>query len=73
MTEAKKKTRKLKLYVWEGVLTDYSSGMIVALAYNLKHARELVRKSCGAWVAKDTHDRPMVHRTPTAYFVAGGG
>jgi hypothetical protein len=36
-----------KLYVWEDVLTDWSSGMMVAYARSLKEAREQIIKACG--------------------------
>ena len=32
----------LKLYVWEDVMTDYSSGIAFALAHNIRQARELI-------------------------------
>jgi len=35
---------KLKLYVWENVLEDYTSGMVVVLAKNEKDAWELLYK-----------------------------
>lgn len=34
----------LKLYVWEGVLTDYTDGIMFALAENEDEAKELIRK-----------------------------
>ena len=35
----------MKLYVWEGVLTDYSSGVIFALASSVDEARVMVRRA----------------------------
>ena len=32
----------MNLYVWHGVLRDYTPGMVVALASSLKEAREIV-------------------------------
>lgn len=36
--------KRLKLFVWEGVFKDYFPGMAVALAYNIKQAKELVAR-----------------------------
>jgi hypothetical protein len=67
----------LKLYVWEGVLTDYSSGIAFALAHNVKEARKLVLQ---AWVnpddkvfQKELQAKPKVHRAPAGYAQSGGG
>ena len=41
---------KLKLFVWENVLTDYTSGMICTLAENLEQAFDLLyEKDSIAW------------------------
>jgi hypothetical protein len=37
-----KKEESLKLYVWRGVLRDYTSGMIFALAESIEQARQLI-------------------------------
>jgi len=34
----------MKLYVWEYVLTDYTDGIMFALANSVEEARELIRK-----------------------------
>ena len=39
---------QLKLYVWEGVLCDYSCGIMFALAHDVDEARREVLKSFGA-------------------------
>ena len=38
----------MKLFVWEGegVLTDYTDGMIVAMAQNLERALAAIEKKC---------------------------
>lgn len=38
------------LYVWEGdgVLTDYTNGIICALADNLEDAHKAIERDCGA-------------------------
>ncbi len=72
--------RPLRLYVWEGVLCDYTCGMIVALAPDLPTARRLVRSRAargGGCFTDDIEDalkgRPQVCRRPTARYVRGGG
>ena len=37
-------TNKLKLYVWEGVLTSHRDGIMFALAHSVKEAREAIQK-----------------------------
>jgi hypothetical protein len=39
--------KKLKLYVWEDVLEDYTSGMAVALAPDVETALKLLSKKAG--------------------------
>lgn len=34
-------TRKLKLYVWDGVLADWTGGMVVVLAHDVREARRI--------------------------------
>jgi hypothetical protein len=38
---------KLKLFVWEGVLAEYTSGIAFAYARDITHARNLIAKSLG--------------------------
>lgn len=45
--------KKLKLFVWEGVLPDYSEGIMFALAIDKDHARELLLKECD-YIPEDT-------------------
>ena len=35
---------KLKLFVWEGVLSDYTDGIMFALAHTEEEAREMIVK-----------------------------
>jgi len=39
--------RKLKLYVWENVLREYTCGVMFALAYSVADARKLIIKKEG--------------------------
>jgi hypothetical protein len=73
----------MNLYVWEGVLTDYTSGMAVALAPDPETAKKVVQKEIegsrslgdegevASWAA------PKVIKTdrksPVVFFVCGGG
>lgn len=67
----------LKLYVWDGVLEDYTAGIAFAVAASPKEAVKLL-------IEKGLPDhhvdgikidgmKPMVHRGRTAYHVYGGG
>lgn len=70
----------LKLYIWTGVLSDYTSGVAFALAYNITQARKLVlahyKKQTGYVNESLAHDlmkiKPIVKITPTAYTLSGG-
>ncbi len=62
----------LKLFVWEDVLRDYTSGMMVALAHDVDEARALLRKELdysNEMNAEPTH----VVENPAAFYVYGGG
>lgn len=64
--------KTLKLYVWEGVLCDWSCGVAVALAYDVGHARRLIK----AQIPYETNefDRdPQIYTNPTAVTCNGGG
>lgn len=39
--------KRLKLYIWECIFTDYFPGMAVALAYDVREAREAIAESQG--------------------------
>jgi hypothetical protein len=65
---------KLKLFVWEGegVLQDYSSGMICVLAHNLPEALKLIEDKCSYC----THSFPVnnykIIEQPEAFVCYGG-
>ena len=72
----------MKLYVWEGVPTDWYSGMIVALAPNLRATKAAARKAYGIpgsdYLEQDLKSKPQVIKitddTPAqAWTVSGGG
>lgn len=68
--------KKLKLYVWEGVLTDYTSGIAFALAYSAKEARQLIIAQHGyatGQLIEDLKARPSVYAKPFGLSMYGGG
>ncbi len=65
-------TKPLKLYVWQGVLTDYTDGIMFALAESQEHARELISKKMGRRTDELDQD-PEVFDSPAGFFLEGGG
>lgn len=68
----------LKLFIWDDVLSDYTSGIIVALAHDLFEARRVVLASLTEdWerprVERAIADEPAVFEVPVARVVYGGG
>lgn len=77
-----KKEKKLSLYVWEGVLCDYTCGIAFALAHNVREARKMILKQIGndedcsifGPDIKEIKDiKPDKYNTPIAFTVHGGG
>ncbi len=66
--------KKLKMFVWQGpgVLQDYSSGMICALAFDLEQAVKLIREKMG-YDADYPVDKYKVVEEPEAFCCYGGG
>ena len=55
-------TNSLKLFVWEGVLSDWTSGMVCVLAHNEDEAWELMREKddTACWVLQgEPEDRKL--------------
>lgn len=70
--------KNLKLYVWKHVLSDYTSGMAVAMAYSAEEAVELLKKAgldqfvvCFEGTKLDGVE-PIVYEVPAATWVFGG-
>jgi len=67
----------LKLYVWEDVLTDYTSGtsgIAFALAESIEQAREIIReKGLSDYGMKDLDSDPLVVEQPEGFYLYGGG
>ncbi len=66
----------LKLFVWEGdgVLQDYTSGMIVALAHNLEEALKEIEKECNYCMTSFQVNQYKIYelKEPKAWLVWGG-
>lgn len=74
-----RKSKELKLFVWEEVLCNYTAGMMVALAPDVETARELLRAQQAKEyyydeqrVEKDLQKAPLVCTTPVAFYIWGG-
>lgn len=61
----------LKLYVWEDVLCDYTCGAIIALAHNVKEARQILLKN-EEITKEDIDKRPKIYKKPYTLAVWGG-
>ena len=66
---------KLKLFVWEGdgVLTDYTNGMICVLAEDLQQALKLIDKKCDYCMKSFPVNDYKVVEEPEAFICYGGG
>ena len=53
--------KTLKLYVWEGVLTDYSDGIVFALAENVNEARKMAYKQEPTMKLNELDNAPDVY------------
>lgn len=68
------KKKKLKMFIWEDVLTDYTSGMVAIYAYSLEHALKIARKKFEAYVVEGFAGvAPKVITKPDGFYVYGGG
>jgi hypothetical protein len=69
----------MKLFVWENVLTDYTSGMVVAIAEDVDEARRVAvgTSDCSRWLAEELTADPEVidldDPKAKAWIVYGGG
>lgn len=63
----------LKLYVWEGVLTDYTDGVMFALAETVEEARALIRAKDLYIPESDLGQEPQEITEPAGFAVWGGG
>lgn len=67
--------KKMKLFVWTDVLTDYTSGIMFALAKDAEEARKLLREKCSYIPDADLGQTPDEYdlNTPLAFYIWGGG
>lgn len=64
--------KKLKLYVWEDVLRDYSTGIAFAFAENSTEARKMVLKKLG-YKHEDLCQEPREITKAEGFVKFGGG
>ena len=64
--------KNLKLYVWEDVLTSFTSGAMFALATSVSDARNLILKKCEFVSSSDLAQEPRCIETPEGFVVWGG-
>jgi CO dehydrogenase/acetyl-CoA synthase delta subunit len=68
---------KMKLFIWKGVLFDYTDGVVFALAKNVEDARQVVLQSVEDWARKSVSEAmsgdPEVHEKPYGFALWGGG
>lgn len=69
--------KTLKLYIWKDVLSDYTDGVIFALATDADSARKIVLKNAKDWEIRSfkaaMSTKPEVHTKPYGFAVWGGG
>ena len=66
--------KKMKVFVWEDVLTDYTSGMMVAVAPTVEEARAALLKECYYIPEGDLNQQPKeLDLSEAVGFVCWGG
>ena len=66
--------KKLSLYVWEGVLCDYTCGAMFALAHDAEEARRVIlAKENSSSIKEGLGGEPEVITKPEGFLVWGGG
>ena len=69
---ASEATKRLRLFVWEDVLCDYTPGMMVALAHSADEARTLLVARTWYIPKEDLDKEPDVYDDPVAFDCWGG-
>ena len=64
--------KKLKLFVWEGVLSDWTDGVMFALAPDVETARKMLIEKCHYIPEHDLKQEPDVYTVPFALAIWGG-
>ncbi len=64
----------MKLYVWHGVLSDYTSGVMFAFAKNANEARKMILEKYpySSSVENDLKQKPKSYSKPVGFAVWGG-
>ncbi len=66
----------MKLFIWAGILSDYTDGIAFALAGSVEEARELIAKKYkdleGCEISGLEED-PLVVEEPAGFYLWGGG
>lgn len=72
--------KDLKLFVWEDVLTDYTSGIAFALAENVEEARKIIfdrfekeESYLSDTLKSDLASEPKVIDNKEGFYIWGGG
>lgn len=65
--------KTLALYVWHDSLTDYTHGVMFALAGSTAEAREQILKNCAYVPDEHLAREPLVYTAPAGFAVWGGG
>ena len=67
--------KKLKLFIWEGegVLTDYTDGMIAVLAEDHSQALKLIEEKCNYCMSAFPVNGYKIIEKPEAFVCWGGG
>jgi hypothetical protein len=68
------KRNKMKVFVWENVLTDYTSGIMFAISPSVEDARLQLLKRCNYIPEDDLNQQPKeFDLSESAAFVCWGG
>lgn len=65
---------ELKLFVWENVLTDYTDGVMFALAHDIDEARQQIKDSGlseSSW--DELKSEPRIYEQSIGFHLFGGG
>jgi hypothetical protein len=66
--KTKKKQKNLKMFVWEDIFCDYTSGMACALAHDVEEARWLITNEIGAdEIPGDLLGNPRIVTKPSGF------
>ena len=68
--------KKLKLFVWYNIRSDYTPGIAFALAYTVEEARQQIKKKSNVWEWRTyEHElmfKPNIYTKPFGFWMSGG-